>query len=77
MISLPPFFWRYMFTANSSVTRSKDPYQIWSLVLNFSDTIRFSLPILLKKKPHMIKNKMNCELLTELKCSFLVKFGPN
>ena len=21
-------------------------------------------------------NQMNCELLTELKCSFLVKFGP-
>ena len=61
---LPPFFWQYMFTANSSVTRSKDPYQ--NLVPRtkvFSDTIRFSLPILLKNTPPLIKDKVNTHSL--------------
>ena len=55
---LPPYFWQYMFTANKSSTRSKDPVQnLVSRTKVFSETIRFSLPILLNNTPPLIKNK--------------------
>ena len=55
---LPAYFWTYMFQANKSSTRSKDPFQqlIPKTVL-FSESIRFSLPTLLKNTPPLIKNK--------------------
>jgi len=55
---LPPFFWQYMFTANTTKTRSKDPYQqLVPKTKIFTDTIRFSLPILLQHTPPLIKEK--------------------
>ena len=55
---LPPYFWQYMFTANKSSTRSKDPVQnLVSRTKVFSETIRFSLPILLNNTPPLIKSK--------------------
>jgi hypothetical protein len=57
---LPPFFWQYMFTANKTTTRSKDPYQqLVPKTKMFTDTIRFSLPILLKNTPPLIKMKVH------------------
>jgi hypothetical protein len=55
---LPAYFWTYMFHENSSKTRSKDPFQqlIPKTVL-FSESIRFSLPTLLKNTPPLIKSK--------------------
>ena len=51
----------YMFHANSkSKTRSKDPYQpLVAKTSIFSDTIRFSLPILLRNTPPPIKEKVS------------------
>ncbi len=55
---LPPYFWHYMFTANRTATRNKDPYQqpVPKTTL-FSECIRFSLPTLLRNTPPLIKNK--------------------
>ncbi len=51
----------YMFHANSKTkTRSKDPYQpLVAKTSIFSDTIRFSLPILLRNTPPSIKEKVS------------------
>ena len=55
---LPPYFWQYTFTANKSSARSKDPVQnLVSRTKVFTETIRFSLPILLKNTPPAIKTK--------------------
>ena len=55
---LPPYFWIYMFSANKTRTRSKDPYQqLIPKTTIFSETIRFSLPILLQNTPPIIKEK--------------------
>ena len=55
---LPPYFWTYMFHANSKRTRSRDPYQqMIPKTALFSESIRFSLPTLLKNTPPAIKNK--------------------
>ena len=58
---VPSYFWMYMFHANSkSKTRSKDPYQpLVAKTSIFSDTIRFSLPILLRNTPPPIKEKVS------------------
>ncbi len=56
---LPCYFWMYMFTVNSTSTRSKDPYQpLIPRTVNFSKSIRFSLPITLQNTPPLIKNKV-------------------
>ena len=56
---LPPYFWTYMFTANTTVTRNRDPYQqLVPRTATFSESIRFSLPCLLKNTPPLIKNKV-------------------
>jgi hypothetical protein len=55
---LPPYFWQYMFTANTSATRSKDPFQLMTpKTAVFTETIRFSLPTLLQHTPPLIKAK--------------------
>ncbi len=55
---LPPYFWQYMFTANTSATRSKDPFQMMTpKTAVFTETIRFSLPTLLQHTPPLIKAK--------------------
>ena len=58
---LPAYFWTYMFHANSNNrTRNKDPYQpLGAKSTVFSDTIRFSLPILLRNTPPAIKVKVS------------------
>ena len=57
--TLPPYFWHYMFSANrTNKTRNKDPYQqMVPKTVIFSDSIRFSLPILLRNTPPLIKSK--------------------
>ena len=56
---LPPYFWHYMFTANKTSTRNKDPYQqLVPKTTLFSECIRFSLPILLRNTPPLIKRKV-------------------
>ena len=57
--TLPPYFWHYMFSANrTNKTRNKDTYQqMVPKTVIFSDSIRFSLPILLRNTPPLIKSK--------------------
>jgi hypothetical protein len=55
---LPSYFWMYMFLANSTSTRSRDPYQpLVPRTVIFSNSIRFSLPTTLKNTPPLIKSK--------------------
>ena len=57
---VPAYFWSYMFTANANNRiRNKDPYQpLTAKTTVFSETIRFSLPHLLKSTPPNIKSKV-------------------
>jgi len=56
---LPSYFWNEMFTEKNSRTRNTDPFPLLvPKTAIFSDSIRFSLPTLLKNTPPLVKNKV-------------------
>ena len=75
---LPPYFWLYMFSANkTSKTRNNDPYQqLVPKTAVFSKSIRFSVPILLRNTPPLIKGKAQTHSFQGF-CTYIKKYMIN
>jgi hypothetical protein len=75
---LPPYFWLYMFSANkTSKTRNKDPYQqLVPKMAVFLKSIRFSVPILLRNTPPLIKGKAQTHSFQGF-CTYIKKYMIN